>query len=76
MQNRPIQTEQDYDEALARLARLMGSAPGSPRGDELEVLATLLDAYETKHFPIDAPEVRPGRILTAKPKSRRRIQPK
>jgi len=38
------------------MAQLMGSAPGSPEGDELEVLATLLDAYEAKHFPMDAPD--------------------
>ncbi len=56
MQNRPIRTEQDYDEALARIARLMGSAPGSPQGDELDTLATLLHAYESIHFPIDAPD--------------------
>jgi len=56
MQIRPIRTEQDYDDALARVAHLMGSAPGSPEGDELEVLAILLDAYETKHFPMDAPD--------------------
>jgi HTH-type transcriptional regulator/antitoxin HigA len=56
MQIRPIRTEQDYDEALARITQLMSSAPGSPEGDELDILATLLDAYETKHFPIDAPD--------------------
>jgi len=56
MQIRPIRTEQDYDDALARVAHLMGCAPGSPEGDELEVLAILLDAYETKHFPMDAPD--------------------
>jgi HTH-type transcriptional regulator/antitoxin HigA len=56
MRIRPIRTEQDHDDALARMAQLMGSAPGSPEGDELEVLATLLDAYEAKHFPVDAPD--------------------
>ncbi len=56
MQIRPIRTEQDYDEALARVTKLMGANSGSPEGDELEVLATLLDAYETKHFPIDVPD--------------------
>jgi HTH-type transcriptional regulator/antitoxin HigA len=34
----------------------MGSAPGSPKGDELDVLATLTDAWEAKHQPIDAPD--------------------
>ena len=56
MQIRPIRTEHDYDEALARMTRIMGSLPGSPQGDELEVLATLVNAYETKHFPVDAPD--------------------
>lgn len=53
---RPIRTEHDHDDALARIAQLMGSAPGTPQGDELEILATLLDAYETKNFPIDPPD--------------------
>lgn len=56
MQIRPIRTDQDHTEALARIAQLMGSAPGTPQGDELEILATLVDSYETKHFPIDAPD--------------------
>lgn len=56
MRIRPIRTEQDYDEALARIAHLMGSVPGTPQGDELDILATLLEAYERKHFPIDAPD--------------------
>lgn len=56
MQIRPVRTEQDHDEALARIARLMGSAPGTPESDELDVLATLVDAYEAKHFPMDAPD--------------------
>jgi HTH-type transcriptional regulator/antitoxin HigA len=55
MQIRPIRTEQDHDDSLARIAELMGSAPGTPESDELEVLATLVDAYETKQFPMDAP---------------------
>jgi HTH-type transcriptional regulator / antitoxin HigA len=56
MQIRPIRTEQDYDNALVRIARLMGSPVGTPQGDELDILATLVDAYETKHFAIDAPD--------------------
>jgi HTH-type transcriptional regulator / antitoxin HigA len=53
---RPIRTEEDHDAAVARIAELMGSAPGTPTGDELDVLATLVDAWETKHHPMDPPD--------------------
>lgn len=52
---RPIRTEQDHGAALARIEVLMGSAPESPEGDELDVLVTLVDAYEAKHHAIDLP---------------------
>ncbi len=52
---RPIRTRKDYREAVARIASLMDAKPGSVAGDELEVLATLVDVYEAKHTPIDAP---------------------
>lgn len=56
MQIRPIRTEQDHRAAVARIEELMSAAPDSPEGDELDVLATLVDAYETKHHVIDAPD--------------------
>lgn len=56
IQIRPIRTEQDHDEALARIDELMSAKAGTPEGDELDVLATLVDAYESKHFPMDAPD--------------------
>lgn len=56
MQVRPIRTEQDHRQAIAQIEALMGAAPGSCEGDELDVLATLVDAYETKHHVIDAPD--------------------
>jgi HTH-type transcriptional regulator/antitoxin HigA len=56
MQIRPIRTEQDHQAAVARIETLMSAAPDSLEGDELDVLATLVDAYETKHHPIDAPD--------------------
>ena len=56
MQIRPIRTEQDHDEALARIDELMGAKLGTPEGDELDVLVTLVDAYEEKHFPMDPPD--------------------
>lgn len=54
MQIHPIRTEQDHRVAIARIGELMGAAPNSPEGDELDVLATLIDAYEAKHHVIDA----------------------
>jgi HTH-type transcriptional regulator/antitoxin HigA len=53
---RPIRTREDYREAVARIEKLMSAEVGTPEGDELDVLATLVDAYETKHFPLDAPD--------------------
>ncbi|HEY5331024.1 MAG TPA: helix-turn-helix domain-containing protein [Acidobacteriaceae bacterium] len=41
---------------MARIEVLMGAKPGSAEGEELDVLLTLVDAYETKHFPMDAPD--------------------
>ena len=56
MQIHPIRTEQDHRAAVARIEALMNAAPDSPDGDELDVLATLVDAYEAKHHVIDAPD--------------------
>jgi HTH-type transcriptional regulator / antitoxin HigA len=53
---RPIRTEHDHDKAIARIEVLMGAKPESAEGDELDILLTLVDAYETKHFPMDAPD--------------------
>lgn len=58
MNIRPIHTEADYQAALGDIAALMESdpAPGTPEGDRLDILATLVQAYEARHFPIDAPD--------------------
>ena len=53
---RPIRTEADYETALAEVERLWGSKSGTPDGDRLDVLATLLDAYESEHHPMDPPD--------------------
>ena len=55
-QIRPVRTKQDHRAAVARIEELMNAAPDSPEGDELDVLATLVDAYEAKHHAIDAPD--------------------
>lgn len=56
MNIKPIRSESDYEQALKQVERLMGAAPGSPAEDRLDVLATLIEAYEQRHFPIDAPD--------------------
>ena len=52
----PIRTEEDHEAAIARIAELISASPDTPEGDELDILATLVDAYEAKHHPIDAPD--------------------
>jgi HTH-type transcriptional regulator/antitoxin HigA len=53
---KPIRTEADYEAALAEVERLWGSRSRTPNGDRLDVLATLIDAYESAHYPIDPPD--------------------
>ncbi len=52
----PIKSEEDYDAALAEIAMLMDAEPDTPEGDRLDVLTTLVDAYEARHWPIEPPE--------------------
>jgi HTH-type transcriptional regulator/antitoxin HigA len=56
MEIKPIRTKTDYERALREIERLWGRKEGTPDGDRLEVLATLVEAYEQKHFPIDPPD--------------------
>ena len=53
---RPIRTEADYDAALGEVSALWGAASGTPEGDRLDVLATLIDAYEANHHAMDPPD--------------------
>jgi len=53
---RPIRTKRDYEAALKEVERLWGSKVGTRDGDRLDVLATLIDAYETEHYPMDPPD--------------------
>ncbi len=53
---KPIRSDADYEEALAGVERLWGAPAGTPDGDRLDILATLIDAYETQHYPIDPPD--------------------
>ncbi|GEO80058.1 transcriptional regulator [Pararhodospirillum oryzae] len=54
---RLIKNPEDYEAALERIDRLMEAEPGTPEGDELELLATLIEMYEDKAFPIGLPSV-------------------
>jgi len=55
MEIRPIRTEADHEAALREIERLWGAAEGAPERDRLDVLVTLVDAYEQTHYPIDPP---------------------
>ena len=56
MNIKPIKSEQDYKRALKEIESLFDAKFGTPDGDRLDVLTTLAEAYETKHYPIDAPD--------------------
>lgn len=58
MQIRPIRSQADYKATLKEISGLMESDPdlGTPQGDRLDVLTTLVQAYEAKHFPIELPD--------------------
>src|ERR1700716_3795561 len=53
---KPIRTQRDHAAPLKEVERLWGAKAGTPEGDRLDVLATLIDAYETEHYPIDPPD--------------------
>lgn len=53
---KPIRTKPDYDRALAEVECLWGARSGTPEGDRLDILATLIDAYEAEHYPMDPPD--------------------
>lgn len=56
MEIRPIKTEEDYQATLAEVERLFDAVPDTPEGDRLEVLTTLLEAYEKNHYVIPSPD--------------------
>ena len=55
MQIRPIKTKADYRAALTEIERLMDAKAGTPAGDRLEILTTLVERYESLHEPIEPP---------------------
>ena len=60
MDIRPIRTDEDHDSALAEIEKLWGATVGTPAGDKLDILVTLVEAYEERRWPL---------------KSRRRFDP-
>jgi len=56
MDIRPIRNQRDHAQALREVERLWGARSGTPEADKLEILVTLVDAYEAKHHPIDPPD--------------------
>lgn len=56
MNIRPIRTATDYDATLAEIALLVDARPGTPDGERLDVLTTLVEAYEAHHHPIPPPD--------------------
>ncbi len=56
MDIKPIRSEADYEEAIAELDRLWGAEPDTPEGDKLDVLVTLIEAYEQETDPIGLPD--------------------
>lgn len=56
MDIKPIRTKADYRAALKEIETLMNAQAGTPEGERLDVLGTLVEAYERKHFPMDLPD--------------------
>jgi len=52
---KPIHSDADHLAALDRIEALMDAEPGTPEGDELDILATLVEVYEQRHFPMETP---------------------
>ena len=53
---KPIKTEHDYQKALKEIEKLWAAKPNTPMGDRLDVLVTLVEAYEQKHYKVDPPD--------------------
>lgn len=56
MEIRPIKTDKDYEQALERLELIFDATPDSKEGDEAEILSLLIENYENKYYPIEAPD--------------------
>src|SRR5258705_13704310 len=56
MEMKPIKTKADYRAALKKIEALMSARAGSPEGERLDIMVTLVEAYEKKHYPLDLPD--------------------
>ena len=56
MDIRPIKTQRDYRRVMKEIDSLMDARPDTPAGDRLDVMVTLAEAWEEKHYPIDTPD--------------------
>lgn len=56
MDIRPLKTKADYKAALKEVETLMQAKPNTPAGDRLDVLVTLVEAYEARHYPLELPD--------------------
>ncbi len=56
MEIKPIKSDADYREALKEIETLMMAEPDTPEGEKLDILVTLVEAYETRHYPLDLPD--------------------
>ena len=56
MDIKPIKTNADYQAALTEIETLMTATHNTPEGEKLDVLVTLIEAYEREHFPLDLPD--------------------
>lgn len=56
MDIKPIKTDADYHAALKEIESLMTAEPDTPEGEKLDVMVTLIEAYEVRHFPMDLPD--------------------
>jgi len=56
MELKLIRNEADYQAALKEIEKLMESQPGTPEGDRMGMLVTLVEVYEARHFPIPEPD--------------------
>jgi HTH-type transcriptional regulator / antitoxin HigA len=53
---KPIRTSKDHERAMREVETLWGAKSGTPKGDRLDVLTTLIDAWEAIHYPMDPPD--------------------
>lgn len=64
MDIKPIRTKRDHEVALRTIETLMAAKRGTAESDRLDVLATLVEAYEAKHFPLDLPDLPASLIVS------------